>query len=349
MATHWPRTVSDPVSKMLVPHWYGSVASVFGSPVIESDADLEGLDIAFLGIPWQAPQPASRLGAAGAAFAGTVLTPQNFRVNSLKYGGYLPELDIDVFDHFSLGDYGNADIVADPNATLAQIERQVGAMLAAGCMPFTIGGNSGVASYPVLKAIAAHAAGPVGVVNLDAHGDNHEETAEQRTDWRRPGWAGTWALRILELDNVDPARYVHVGLRGPRNDKGTIPRFVDRGVPRDQIYTYHEIAAARRADFAITAEQIARSACDGAAKVWLAIDPDVLDISVCPDYGDEPLGITVEEMLLIAQALGRQAGRERFGGISLMAIPPDALTMHWICMYAFLYTLVGLIEHEREG
>lgn len=343
------RGATDPVSQLLVPRWYGSVPTAFGAPAAESPADLQAVDVAFLGIPWQAPMPDSRVGSAAAAFSGTVLTPQNFRVNSLKYGGYLPELDLDVFARFRLADYGNADIVADPDVSIANVERQVTTVLEAGCIPVTVGGNSGVASYPVLKAIAARADGPVGVVNLDAHGDNHEESAEERADKRRPRWAGTWALRILELANVAADRYVHVGIRGPRNDRGVITRFTDRGVPRDQVYTHREIAAARRRDFEVEAARIAERACDGVVKVWLAVDPDVLDLSVAPDYGDEPLGISVEEQLTIARAVGRRAGRQRFGGISFMAIPPDAMTIQWICMYTMLYALAGIIEHETAA
>src|SRR5262245_24318080 len=46
VAPRWPRTISDPVSQMLVPNWYGSVPTVFGSPPIESEADLANVDIA---------------------------------------------------------------------------------------------------------------------------------------------------------------------------------------------------------------------------------------------------------------------------------------------------------------
>ncbi len=344
MTSEWPRPATAPVSQLLIPRWYGSVPTAFGSPAIERAADLPNFDLVFLGIPWQAPQPDSRVGSASAAYAGTVLTPQNFRVNSIKYGGYLPELEIDVFARLRLGDYGNADIVWDPDTSIANVETRIDEILDAGAIPITVGGNSGLSSYPVLKAIARR--GRVGVVNLDAHGDNHEESQVERGDPRRPRWAGTWALRILELPNVDPARYVHVGIRGPRNDAGTIPRFLSRGVPRAQIYTYREVLAARRSGFEAAAEAMARQALDGVERVWIAVDPDVLDMSVSPEYGDEPLGITVEEQLTIVRAVGRAAGRARFGGISFMAIPPEAMTIQWICMYTLLYALAGVLEAE---
>ena len=67
-------------------------------------------------------------------------------------------------------------------------------------------------------------------------------------------------------------------------------------------------------------------------------------MGVSPDYGDEPLGISVEELLEILYQAGLQAGRERFGGLSIMALPPSAHTYHWIMMYAQLYALAGMVE-----
>jgi len=72
-------------------------------------------------------------------------------------------------------------------------------------------------------------------------------------------------------------------------------------------------------------------------------------MGVSPDYGDEPLGISVEELLEILYQAGLQAGRERFGGLSIMALPPNAHTYHWIMMYAQLYALAGMVESVAGG
>src|SRR5579884_2640760 len=103
--TDWtPRKPSDPVAQMLVPRLYGSTPTLFGAPLAEGPEDLRGADVAFFGVPWRAPTPDSRMGAAAANYEGTLLTPAQFRANSLKYGGYLPELDVDVFEHLKLVD-----------------------------------------------------------------------------------------------------------------------------------------------------------------------------------------------------------------------------------------------------
>ncbi len=343
MASGWPRRPSDPVTRLLVPRVYGGTPTIFGAPLAETADALSGADVVFLGVPWRAPTPDSRVGRAAANYEGTLLTPGQFRANSLKYGGYLPELDLDVFEHFRFVDRGDVEVVQDMAETLKNVEAEVAAIIRAGAYPITMGGNSGPSSYPVVKAVAAHAGGPTAVLNLDAHGDNHRGEWEE-DDPRQPRWGATWARRILSIPGVDPASYYHVGLRGPRNDRELFERFVERGVKREHIYTYREIKEARRTGFDEWATELANTVVDGAAKVWIAMDPDVLNLGSNPDFGDEPLGPTVEELTELTYKAGRAAGRGKFGGLSIMALPNDAQTLHAICVYILLYTLAGVIS-----
>ncbi|MDQ3913163.1 MAG: arginase family protein [Actinomycetota bacterium] len=128
-----------------------------------------------------------------ANFEGTQLTPSYFRLNSLNYGGYLPELDLDVFEHLRLVDRGDADVFQDIGRTFSVVEEEIGAMVDAGCIPLVMGGNAGPITYPVLKVIAYRADGPTAVLNFDAHGDNQLGGREE-DDPREPRWAATWPL-----------------------------------------------------------------------------------------------------------------------------------------------------------
>jgi agmatinase len=347
----WPRRPSDPVVELQIPRHYGSVPTLFGSPRAADAADLAGADVVFLGVPWQAPVPDSRIGAAGANYFGTNMTPSTFRSNSIKYAGYLPELDVDVFERLRLVDYGDVEIAADHARTFENTGDRVREIVRAGAIPFTVGGNSGPATYGVLQAVAAEARGPVAVINFDAHHDNLTgEIADD--DPLLPRWGGTWARRILDLPNVDPARYTHIGLRGPRNDGGVFQRFVDKGARREHIHTFWEIARARRSGYEEWVAGVVRPAIDGAARAWLAVDPDVLDLGQA-DFGDEPLGMYAHEVCWGAYEVGRAAGRERFGGITFMAMPFDAMKLHWVMQYVFLYAMAGVItamdERESQG
>ena len=159
-------------------------------------------------------------------------------------------------------------------------------------------------------------------------------------------WGSPWARRIRTLPGVDPTRYRHIGLRGARNDRETFDRFTELGVPREQIGTYREIKEARKTGFDRWAEEVARRAVGDAAKVWVAVDPDVLTLGASPDFGDEPLGPTTEEVVELVYQIGRAAGRARFGGLAFMAMPNAAQTLHFICVYIWLYALAGLIADE---
>ena len=81
----------------------------------------------------------------------TFLSPSTFRQNSLVHHGYLPELDLDVFEHLRLVDYGNADVVHDMKQTLANVEKRVKEIIDAGCIPVTMGGNAGPVRIQSLK------------------------------------------------------------------------------------------------------------------------------------------------------------------------------------------------------
>jgi agmatinase len=342
MSQEWARRPSDPILEMKVPRIYGSTPTLFGAPYATRVEDLRGADVAFVGIPWRAPTPDTRMGRAGANYEGTLLTPSMFRSNSLKYGGYLPELDVDVFEHLRIVDRGDLEIPRDMARLLDAVETEVTTIIDAGCYPVTIGGNSGPSTWGVLKAIAARADGQTAVVNFDAHHDNRRGEW-QEDDPTQPTWGSTWARQILTLPGVDPARYYHVGLRGPRNDRETFQRFEERGAKRENIFTYREIKQARKDGFDDWAAATARRIVDGAAKVWMTIDPDVFNLGSNPDFGDEPFGPSAEEVIELAYQVARVAGREKFGGFSISATPYDAQTLHYILQYMLLYTLAGVI------
>lgn len=333
---------------MQIPCVSGGTPTVYGAPLAETTSDLQAADVAFLGIPWGSPTtPDYIYMAAGANFGSTVLSPGSFRRNSLRHAGFLPELDLDVFEHLALVDRGDVSVSGPMEEALEAVSSEVGAIIDAGCVPVTFGGNAGPASYGVLRIVAEKANGPTAVLNLDAHHDNLP--GDWRSDNPRDSrWAYTWANQIFSLPGVDPALYRHFGLRGPLNDRYVFQRFSECGVERASIYTYRELKAARREGFEAWAARFSAELVDRASKVWIAIDPDVLNLGSNIDFGDEPLGPTADEVLELVYLTARAAGRTKFGGLSFMAVPHDAQTLHFICSYVLLYTLAGLTHADRS-
>jgi hypothetical protein len=68
----------------------------------------------------------------------------------------------------------------------------------------------------------------------------------------------------------------------------------------------------------------------------------VLTMGSNPDFGDEPLGPTNEEVIELFYQVGCLAGRHRFGGISFGAVPFTATSLHYACYYFILYALAGV-------
>jgi arginase family enzyme len=340
---------SDEFVRLLVPTVHGGTPTAYGAPLGRDEKDFRDADAAFLGIQWAAPMPPDfTYMGYGANFGTTGASPGQFRFTSLRHrGGFLPELDLAVFDAVRLVDAGDVPPTDDMAMLLSSVENQVSAMRKAGCTPITYGGNAGPASYAVACGVAQAASGPLAVVNFDAHGDN------RAGDWRtespsNSSWGGTWVHQLLKRPEIDASRFWHFGLRGPANDAGVLKRFGALGVERGQIVSYGELKQARRRGFDEWVDQWAATAVDGAAAVWIAIDIDVLDIGSNPHYADDALGPTADELIDSVAAVVRACGPERFAGLSFMAIPPAATSLHIIASYVILHALAAMAPSARS-
>jgi arginase family enzyme len=337
----------DPFQPFLtlgVPTVQGGTPTAYGMPLACTENDLRDADAAFMGILWGAPvQPEYIYTGYGANFGTTGASPGQFRFTSLRHrSGYLPELDIPVFDMVRLVDFGDIAAGDDMEQLLVRVQNNVSAMRRAGCMAITYGGNAGPSSYAVFRGIAQEAPGAVAIVNFDAHGDN------KPGDWRHEPptnsrWGSTWVHQMLELPEADASRYRHVGLRGPANDAGVLDRFRAHGVEREQIVSYGELKHARRRGFDEWLSEWANEAVGDAASVWVAVDVDVLDIGSNPHYADEPLGPSADELIDMVAAVAATAGRDRFAGLAFMAVPPAAVSLHVIASYVLLHALAATV------
>src|SRR5687767_12155948 len=129
-----------------IPEVQDGVPSFLGAPVARTPADLRGAHAAIIGIPYERPATPGR---RPDEWAGYREAPADVRRHSLRYAGYVPELDLDVFERLRLVDYGDAVCEGDVSDAVASVERKVSEALDAGCRPITIGGFSPCATYAV--------------------------------------------------------------------------------------------------------------------------------------------------------------------------------------------------------
>ena len=92
--------------------------------------------------------------------------------------------------------------------TAAQIAEGLAPVLAAGAVPLVLGGDHSVV-LGELRAHAAAAGEPVGVVLLDAHADTWDEYYGERY------FHGTPFRRAVEEGVIAPERSLFAGMRGP--------------------------------------------------------------------------------------------------------------------------------------
>lgn len=312
------------------------VPSFLGVPVARMAGDLRGADVALVGIPSGAQASPGRRPDHWSDYGRA---PADARRFSLRYGGYLPELDLDVFEHAKLVDYGDAEIVPDDvPQSLRDVDRKVRDALDAGCRVITLGGCVPHANYGVVTALARATSGPVGVLSLDAHGD----CVDSVWGWRgtRELGAGTWQARMWEdCPNIDPTRHAEMGMRGPRNVREMVAHYRRR---RAHFYPMADVL--RRGMPAVIAEALPH-VFTGSARTWFSFDMDVLDIGVLPGWGDEPIGISGWDLIHAVHAAGK-AGIDVF---SFQFVAPESPWAAALVSYAVVYLLAGWILGGHIG
>ena len=92
-----------PGRKSNLPRIYGDTPSFLGCPVLSHYGIEKGYDYIFAGVPWEGT-------VTWGSYSGCELAPKSIRHASARYGGYLPEYDIDFFDHISLAEIGRAHV-----------------------------------------------------------------------------------------------------------------------------------------------------------------------------------------------------------------------------------------------
>jgi agmatinase len=223
---------------------------------------------------------------------GARLAPRAIRGASSPPGPHL-EAKVDAFTDLRVVDFGDAAVVpADPGRSHVAIEAIVGQVLAAGAMPFVLGGDHSV-TEPSLRACAA-VHGPVGIVHFDTHTDTGVEVfGVERSH-------GTFMRRVVEAGHVNSRRYVQIGLRGYWPGEREFAWQADHGVISLFMHDVRDLGI----------REVVRRAIDaiGPGPAYLTVDVDVLDPAFIPGTGTpEPGGMTAVELLLAVRMVAAEA------------------------------------------
>jgi agmatinase len=277
---------------------YAGLLTWSGRPYTEDPAELEGVDVAIVGAPFDdlvSDRPGARFG------------PRAIRAASWGLGAHL-EAGVDALSELHIVDFGDAPVVpADVGRSHAAIEALVAQVAAAGAVPVVLGGDHSVTEPEIRACAAAH--GPVGLVHLDTHTDTAREVFGAELSH------GTPMYRLVEAGMVDPARYVQIGLRGYWPGPEEFGWQSERGITAFFMHDVRELGVHEVAARALQAA--------GAGPAFLTVDVDVLDPAFAPGTGTpEPGGMTPGDLLWLCRALAR--GLELVGA-DVVEVAPTAV------------------------
>jgi agmatinase len=225
---------------------------------------------------------------------GARLAPFEVRRVSGLVQGYHPYHRLAVFDRLRAVDGGNVAFPPfDANAVRDRVEAAVDGVLAAGAVPFIVGGDHSLA-LPALRALSRRH-GPVAVVHVDAHLD----TSGPET-WGESFHHGTPVRNALEEGLIAKGQLHQVAVRGPWKDRHD----ADPGAPYGaRVYTAEDVAD--RSIAAIAAEIRGDL---GHHPVYLSFDVDAVDPAFAPGTGTPvPGGLTSREALRLVRDLAGAA------------------------------------------
>jgi agmatinase len=231
----------------------------------------------FMGAPYGRPGAGNRAAFIGLPFdcgvhpfrVGCRQGPHAVREMSALMRRYNPTYaDFDPVTALGLVDCGDVELT--PGRILdayARMEAGVSAIVEAGAIPITVGGDGSV-SVPVLRAVAKRHPG-LAVLHIDSHTDTYPyDDPDDRYN------AATQLTHAVEEGLVDPHRSWHIGIRGTTFAQGVVQRARSLG------YGVVSVDDLVRRGFAQTIAEFR----EGVARrpVYICFDMDVFDPSCAP-------------------------------------------------------------------
>lgn len=292
------------VDRRMEPIIHGDVPSFMNLPIARSKEDLEGCDVAIIGIPYEGSKlvtpycylPYNAKDSDEEALqiyarCGAQLCPDAVRRNSIHYNmeqgdGYFPEAgdNFCIMHHIKAADYRDAPIDKSKPVEdiMCDIRNKVKDIYNAGAIPIVIGGDHTIPA-PVFEALAETTDGNFGIIDFDSHFD---------MSYTPKYWAGSQWARCFETGKVKPENFVQIGIRGIRQN--AFWQYVQESLG----YKYFTIRDIAEQGIQTIVQQAIDIASNGTSGVYVSLDYDCLDAALAPGqkYPDVA-GITTREIM----------------------------------------------------
>ena len=298
--------------------------SFLGAPV-EVDASRVRADFAFLGIPYGVPYDMENVSPLAAAGPAAVRAASEAMIDEIGLLAY----DFDLGKPLLAGNKPSVlvdcgDVYGDPRdlpGNAVRATQAVRGILAGGGVPLVVGGDHAI---PPLVAAAFESAGPIDVLQIDAHLDF-------RSEWH--GISGGYSSPMRRLREMPWVRkIVQVGLRGTGRSR------------------QEEVDAALAAgNVLVTANEVHEKGLDcvlhsfrEGGSYYVTVDVDGLDPSCMPGT-PWPVsgGLTYVQM---AQCLRGLAARGTIVGVDFCEFAPSLDVNEWtaLAIVRLMINVIGL-------
>jgi agmatinase len=292
---------------------------------VQAASPYANLDAVVLGVPWDA----STTYRPGARFA-----PYEIRRVSAMVQTFHPFHKVDVFETLRVADGGNVAMPPfAPEVARDVIENEIAAVVAAGAIPFAVGGDHSIA-LPAMRAVARKH-GPLCVVHVDAHLDTSDASV-----WGDAYHHGTPLRHAIEEGLVERGQLHQVGIRASWGypEEGALA--AGHGA------TLYDIEGIAARGIASVAARIATSAGD--RPVYVTFDVDAIDPAFAPGTGTPvPGGLTSREAVSLLRGL---AG-VRIVGMDLVEVSPGLdhadITSHLAAHLIFEGLALAAVRRRR--
>ena len=285
--------------------------------------DLDGIDLAIVGVPLDLGVPNPR--------PGTRLGPEAVRYWSKDRNMVNYHTEVVPFDLCSIIDWGDVEFDQDAynlNACIDQLIETYSVFKENNVATLTIGGEHTI-TYAILTAFGKDE--PLSVIHLDAHGDTAVMFGGARVSD-----ASIFQLASVE-GVIDPERTIQIGMRGWGNYRCEFSQASGMRMIKVEEFKTLGVEA--------VVEETRSVVGDG--PVYLTVDTDVFDCSVMPGTTlPEPFGLSGEEVRDVIRGL---RGLNIVGADLMELSPPYDPTGMSACLASGIaFELLCLLAESRS-
>lgn len=315
--------------KASMPVVYGDTPSFLGVDVLKPESFPNDSDVIFAGVPWEGT-------ITWGSYTGCEFAPRTIRHASARYGGFLPEYEIDLFDYLKIGDIGDVTINPNnPKETMASVFNAMDKIYQNKSIPFVLGGDHSF-TPEIVKALSENVDDSIGIIHFDAHFDNSKSFGEDEYPRCGP------IHRIAQIEKVRKQSIVHIGIRGPRNSPSQMEYAKSMGAT---IFTILDV---RKRGIDEIIEEAIKIASEKTKYIFVTICSDCIDAGFNPGGPADFNGLFPAELFSALFRLGESG----IAGLDYVEIYPNqdprSFSSH-LASWAIIHALVGMASRKKKG